>query len=139
TVPLPERVDLVLPAILPQTIQDAVEVTRKVGLRYLWVDKYCINQQDTLEKQQQIAVMGDIYADTEITIVAAFGDDVDAGLPGVASIRRNVQPSARFGEICVVSTLPCPVISINAAKWATRGWTFQEAILSKRRFVFTKD
>ena len=31
---------------LPQTIQDAIVVTRGIGLRYLWVDAMCIIQDD---------------------------------------------------------------------------------------------
>jgi hypothetical protein len=31
---------------LPRTIADAVYVTMKLGYRYLWVDKYCIDQRD---------------------------------------------------------------------------------------------
>lgn len=32
--------------ILSQSIQDAMAVTRALGFRYLWIDAYCINQED---------------------------------------------------------------------------------------------
>jgi hypothetical protein len=34
-----------LPTKLPRTIEDAITVTQKLDFRYLWVDRYCINQQ----------------------------------------------------------------------------------------------
>jgi hypothetical protein len=139
TTQVPDYSDLDLPPILPRTIKDAMDVTRNLGIQYLWVDKYCINQGDELEKQKQIAVMGDIYADAEVTIISAYGEDDEAGLPGVNNLSRNTQHYAKIGNICLVSTLPRPIISIKSARWNTRGWTLQEAILSRRRLVFTAD
>ncbi|KAG7408441.1 hypothetical protein Forpe1208_v011990 [Fusarium oxysporum f. sp. rapae] len=31
---------------LPKTIQDLIEVTRQIGHRYLWLDAFCIVQND---------------------------------------------------------------------------------------------
>lgn len=31
-----------LPELLPRTIRDALEVTRSIGYRFLWVDSLCI-------------------------------------------------------------------------------------------------
>ncbi|KAH7153718.1 hypothetical protein DER46DRAFT_510754 [Fusarium sp. MPI-SDFR-AT-0072] len=39
-----------LTAILPRKIQDVMAVTTILGLRYLWVDRYCIPQKDAEEK-----------------------------------------------------------------------------------------
>jgi hypothetical protein len=38
----------------------------------------------------------------------------------------------------LVSLLGNPRLEIEASKWATRGWTYQEALLSRRRLVFTR-
>jgi hypothetical protein len=45
---------------LPKTFQDAIIITREVGLRYLWIDSLCIVQDDIADWTQQAAVMGDI-------------------------------------------------------------------------------
>ena len=92
----------VLPDDLPRTIRDAIVVTRNLGIQYLWVDKYCINQQDPIEKQQQMEAMGDIYAGEVMTLVAAFGENDDAGLPGVDEVLRTAQPSAKVGNMTLV-------------------------------------
>jgi hypothetical protein len=46
-----------LPHEMPSTISDAMEVTLKLGLRYLWVDRYCINQDDEDERHNIIRNM----------------------------------------------------------------------------------
>jgi len=46
-----------LPHEMPSTISDAMEVTLKLGWRYLWVDRYCINQDDEHEKHNIIRNM----------------------------------------------------------------------------------
>lgn len=46
----------------PRTIQDAMKVTLEVGLQYLWVDQYCINQQNKNDTNQQLSLMGVICA-----------------------------------------------------------------------------
>ena len=59
----------------PKVIKDAFLVTKKLGYRYLWVDRYCIVQDDAQEKHQQIKNMGSIYENARVTIVAAAGSD----------------------------------------------------------------
>jgi Heterokaryon incompatibility protein (HET) len=46
---------------LPQTIQDAIEVTRRLGIRYLWVDALCIIQDSITDKENEIRNMGLVY------------------------------------------------------------------------------
>jgi hypothetical protein len=46
-----------LPQDLPQTISDAMHVTVEVGLRYLWVDRYCIDNSDLKAKHDAIRNM----------------------------------------------------------------------------------
>ena len=45
---------------IPRTIRDAMTVTLELGLRYLWVDRYYINQQDQNEKHGIISNMDQI-------------------------------------------------------------------------------
>lgn len=122
---------------LPLTILDAMAVVRNLGYRYLWVDRYSIDQDDNDDKRLQIGMMDRIFENAVVTIVALSGKDCEAGLPGVSSVPRSAQPSAVVGDQHLVSTLPHVAYFIERSTWSTRGWTYQEAMLSRRCLFFT--
>lgn len=124
---------------LPAVISDAMNVTIGMGFDYLWVDKFCIDQKDKVAKHGQISQMDSIYHNAELTIIAAAGSDPTYGLPGISSRLREPYPTITVRDIDIISTLRHPHSSIPSSKWATRGWTLQEAVLSRRRLVFTDD
>ncbi|PVH96099.1 HET-domain-containing protein [Periconia macrospinosa] len=128
---------LELPSMLPETIEDAIAITRLLGLRYLWIDRYCIDQSNPAEKKEQVDQMDLIYSRAYLTVVAAAGEDPSYGLPGVKNRRRKTQPYAMVQGQMLISALPDPVKAIQQSKWYRRGWTYQEGILSPRRLVFT--
>ncbi|KAI0532851.1 heterokaryon incompatibility protein-domain-containing protein [Xylaria digitata] len=130
-----------LPQTLPSVISDAIKVVLKLGYRYLWVDKYCVDKHNKSKKHEQLMHMDSVYKNAALTIVAAAGADESYGLPGVSRPRPTRQVSfTRDGDnYTLTSTLPLPHSLIANSKWATRGWTYQEAILSRRRLVFTDD
>ncbi|KAK4456566.1 heterokaryon incompatibility protein-domain-containing protein, partial [Cladorrhinum samala] len=68
---------------LPNTIQDAVEVTKLLKIRYLGVDAVCIDQNDDADKQRQIAIMDKIYRGAWATIVALSATSSESGMPRV--------------------------------------------------------
>ncbi|KAK4069595.1 uncharacterized protein Triagg1_7019 [Trichoderma aggressivum f. europaeum] len=126
-----------LPAQLPLLIRDAMAVTRAMGFRYLWVDRYCIDQSNPTVKHEQIRQMDVIYSSAEVTIIAAAGQDENYGLSGIGRNRPATQ-TAHIGDVAVVWAPGDPQAAIKSSKWSTRGWTFQEALLSRRRLVFTE-
>lgn len=123
----------------PRTIRDAIVVTKGLGYRYLWVDQYCIDQENSQHKMQQIAQMDAIYRNADMTIIAAAGKDAEAGLPGVGDTPRVPQPVLHTNGLTLLSTMTNPRHIISNSFWNRRGWTFQEAILSPRRLVFTEE
>ncbi|KAI0975606.1 heterokaryon incompatibility protein-domain-containing protein [Xylaria arbuscula] len=130
-----------LPQSLPAVIKDAIEVTLQLGYHYLWADKYCIDKHDKGKKHEQLMNMDSVYKNAALTIVAAAGTDESYGLPGVSRARpaRQLTFKKDDGGYQLVLTLPLPHSSITKSKWATRGWTYQEAILSRRLLFFTDD
>ncbi|KAI9150560.1 HET-domain-containing protein [Paramyrothecium foliicola] len=127
-----------LPESIPPTIKDAIKVTKWLGYRYIWIDRFCINQTDEADVIAQVSKMDAIYSGAQLTLVAAAGDGPEHGLPGV-SPRLLCQPSAKVGKHVLVSTLNDPVASIRQSRWSTRGWTYQEGLLSRRRLIFTDE
>jgi hypothetical protein len=64
---------------LPKTFQDAIVVSKMMKLRYLWVDRYCIIQDDEKDITEQLSIMPSIYANAYITISAALAGHMNAG------------------------------------------------------------
>ncbi|PMD37884.1 HET-domain-containing protein, partial [Hyaloscypha variabilis F] len=124
--------------VCPAVIRDSLLATLSLDLQYLWVDRYCIDQADAKEKHDQISQMDLIYAIAYVTIIAATRNP-DDGLPGAAgsNSNRKQQPRVNIRGQIIASTLPNPQMSLEESRWVTRGWTYQEGILSKRRLIFT--
>ena len=125
--------------VFPKTIQDSMEVVTQLSFRYLWVDRYCIDQNDKNDKHSQIAQMDMIYKSAALTIIAAAGEDPEYGLPGVGQTARRPQQAVRIDSLNLVQTLPHPHWSLLNSRWAKRGWAYQEGILSHRRLIFTAE
>jgi hypothetical protein len=125
---------------IPTTIQDAIQVVRELGMRFLWTDAICIIQDDWEEKKQLIGGMDAVYAQATLTIVAAQGTNASSGLLGVRPESRKVpqvfeySPEVKF----LVAATPLPDLFLKCP-WSTRGWTYQEGLLSARLLVFTND
>ena len=83
--------------------------------------------------------MDKVYLCAVITIIAAAGESANYGLPGVSNTLRRAQPYAMVRGHLLASTMLNSHMAIGSSRWATRGWTYQEAALSKRRLVFTDD
>lgn len=128
---------LVEESSLPLTIRDAILATKMLRRRYLWVDRYCINFTNHSHQSAMINNMDKIYAGAELTIVALSGQSADAGLPGVSSVFRNQQPQFTAAELTWRSTLPNLKALIRDSTWSRRGWTYQEARLSRVCLFFT--
>ncbi|KAI1495884.1 heterokaryon incompatibility protein-domain-containing protein [Biscogniauxia marginata] len=128
-----------LPQSLSKVIQDAMKAVTSLGYRYLWVDKYCVDQHDTMKKREQIMHMDSVYQDAVLTIIAAAGTDESYGLPGFSRLRSSQYISFQGVHFTLMSALPSPRTSIAKSMWSTRGWTYQEAVLSSRRLVFVDE
>jgi hypothetical protein len=124
---------------LPNTISDAVLLCRDLGEQWLWVDRFCIVQDDAITKGTQINAMDIIYGMAVFTLVAAVDPAKATGLPGVRG-----RPRASFLENDTrLFHAEAPHIDLNffvtvdGSTWNTRGWTFQERVLSKRCIYIT--
>lgn len=125
-----------VPFPAPQTIEDAISVVRSLKKTYLWIDRYCIWQSEN--RHLQIQNMHEIYRNALSTIVPVEADSAGSGFSGVSSPRYE---QFRFWTNAGLLVFTFPHISYHllSSIWLTRGWTYQEAFLSRSCIFFTKD
>ena len=131
--------EMALPPKLPNTIEDTIQVVRAMGEQFLWLDSLCIVQDDQNARDSQIAHMFIIYNNAVMTIVAASGSTVDAGLPGWGETSRSIQSVENVPGMELVTALPPINVCIKHTPWFTRAWTLQERFFSRRLLVFTEN
>ncbi|KAE9976708.1 hypothetical protein EG327_007971 [Venturia inaequalis] len=127
---------LTLPFDMPSTIEDAITSTLNLHVEYLWVDRYCISQQDFSEKMQEIGRMDKIYQGAHVVLIDAKGSDANHGLAGVSAARQT-QSRLRVRRDELIEAPRYPEYDILRSTWASRGWTYQESAMAKRRLFFT--
>ncbi|KAI0877556.1 heterokaryon incompatibility protein-domain-containing protein [Hypoxylon argillaceum] len=110
----------------PTVVRDSIDLVRRSGMRYLWVDCLCIPQNDDTTGDS-VRLIKDIYSGSSVTIIAATTSS------SIYTSGTNIQKAADKEVIPDSRSLHRALL---ASHWATRGWTFQEQLLSKRSFVF---
>ncbi|KAJ4295421.1 hypothetical protein N0V90_007433 [Kalmusia sp. IMI 367209] len=139
---LPRYLEAIDPTQLPQTLQDAIYVAQQLGLQYIWIDALCIIQDSNADKAVEIGRMARVYGNATITIGATRASAVWNGF-----LKARRQLAAQSPD--KVFSLPCkwkeedmgtitliPHTSEGMEPLDTRGWTFQERVLSPRVLDF---
>ncbi|EMT74211.1 hypothetical protein FOC4_g10002692 [Fusarium odoratissimum] len=65
---------------LPATFRDAITVTNRLGLEYIWIDALCIIQLDAEDWSLHSVTMAKVYSYSAITLAAAASSDAHGGL-----------------------------------------------------------
>ncbi|KAI9699543.1 MAG: hypothetical protein M1820_007174 [Bogoriella megaspora] len=92
---------------LPTVIVDAIDLTRRLGLQYIWIDA--------------------LYGEDASVGLRAMRMNEHNGDQQMADCAPGVR---------LIVSRP-PEMYIKASKWNTRAWTFQERLLSNRCVIFT--
>jgi hypothetical protein len=128
-------------AELPQTIRDALEISRELGIPYLWVDAFCICQGDKKDWERESSRMADIYSGSTLTIVASEGKDSSGGFfalprqdPG-RHVFTAVRPDAESKFLLQIEDRG-GYEEGKIPRLHDRGWTLQESVLSRRIVQF---
>jgi hypothetical protein len=138
-------------ATLPLSLQDAVLVTRKLGLRYLWIDSLCIIQDDEEAKTHEIGRMDQIYHNAYVTISASSAKSCDEGFlhlrtpPMVPIHVPFCTENCSVGTLEMIRRLSSEGPSIEEIgshrpidPIELRGWTLQESFMSRRMLVYSQ-
>ncbi|RYP34956.1 hypothetical protein DL767_004033 [Monosporascus sp. MG133] len=135
----------------PPTLRDAILVTRALGVRYLWIDALCIFQDDINDWAVEVPKVSDIYSHAVVTIAVTSAESVKDGFLDRREQHFNCPfPWRRYHHPSDVTDGPHYPIFFRypiwgdeslykqqRSRWATRGWTFQEELLSKRLIRYT--
>lgn len=135
---------------LPALIQDAITVTRGLGLSFLWIDSVCIIQDSEEDKTRELTKMLSIYENACVTICIADRDCSKSFLrhacPEAECPPKTSQPLAlpwAFGTDQIGTIMVDKFISysdkISSSRISRRGWTLQERLISPRLLIFSND
>lgn len=144
---------------LPNTVIDAVHLCFKLGLRFLWVDRLCIVQDDMSDWSLEASRMCDIYNRSALTISVPLCKDSSQSFleerrkgfreqNQYATVAYTEQNSELEGSLWIFPGSPVqqkgpwflesdfnhtvvPSTYVRS-RWLERGWTFQEWMLSPR-------
>ncbi|KAF4785035.1 hypothetical protein HER10_EVM0001993 [Colletotrichum scovillei] len=132
---------------LPEGYRDAIRLTRKLGIRYIWIDSLCIVQDDKDDWRAEAAHMASVFQGAHVTILGTKSSNPHQsyftrseskykakrvehhdgkGKTWHANVRRTVPhffSSDASGE---------PNYSLGDFPLLNRGWVFQERLLSPR-------
>ncbi|KAK1810195.1 hypothetical protein LTR12_015428 [Friedmanniomyces endolithicus] len=130
---------------LKKSIQDAVTLVQRFGVSYLWVDTLCILQDDPQDLAREIADMHNIYSNAVCNIAASDAEADDEGCfvhrdPTLVTryrVRLIVDPSGEARHLLHRGWQPASD-SVDSSVLASRGWVFQERLLSRRLLHCTK-
>lgn len=131
----------------PETLKDAILATENLGICYLWIDAFCIlqdedNKEVLAAKQRELAKMADIYRNATVTIAASRASRANAGFlfdrQPIGSDSPNSVFQVRYnkgmendGTIIMYPFAAEPVEPLD-----TRAWAMQERLLSRRIIDF---
>lgn len=108
------------------------ELSRRLGVRYFWVDRMCINQQDDSEKAREIARMRDYYTGASgCVVLSGPGVQPFGCLPQHNGAILSAYQQVRLNSAALQSLISC--------KWVSRVWTLQEALLSRQLVYSVQD
>ncbi|KAF2117394.1 heterokaryon incompatibility protein-domain-containing protein [Lophiotrema nucula] len=130
----------------PQTIKDAILVTRSISIPYLWVDALCIVQDSEEDKAHEIGLMAQVFGNAYITIVASSANSASEGfLETRNAYEEGVTLPFRIGKNCFGS------VKTYAKSWSPfdeedlqkhvepvnkRAWTLQEQLIARRLLMY---
>ncbi|KAI0188684.1 heterokaryon incompatibility protein-domain-containing protein [Xylaria flabelliformis] len=105
-------------------------------MTYLWIDAICINQNAVKERNQQVAMMEDIYRLAEIVAVwlgssTEFTNEAFSYFENLAESRYSESPVGRYNAQSLLLSK-----EILDQPWFTRMWTIQEVAMASPKAVY---
>jgi hypothetical protein len=123
-----------------KTFRDAMQISKQLGVRYLWIDSLCIVQGDNDDWKQEAALIVKVYKNGVINISATAAAAVHRtegcfrDREGFLQPFRTTKPASSESpeELHVVIPNMIWRRNIEMADIQKRGWVLQERVLSPR-------
>ena len=131
---------------LPKTFQDAIDISQKLDVQFIWIDSICIVQGDKTEWEQECPKMGDIYGNAYLVIAASLAQDGSCGcyVPRPRTHRIQFQNQHQSIDVYVREKINHDVWKKDEPYWGIselpllgRAWAFQERLLATRMIHYT--
>ncbi|PVH77344.1 HET-domain-containing protein [Cadophora sp. DSE1049] len=119
-----------VPTVVTKNLHTALNYLRLPDKpRYLWVDALCVNQQDVKERNEQVAMMGEVYASAKPVLIwlgeaNEDSDEVFALMSKVVSEKTITEETSQ--------KLFSFYMQLVEREWFTRLWTIQELVLARQ-------
>ncbi|KAK0721093.1 heterokaryon incompatibility protein-domain-containing protein [Lasiosphaeris hirsuta] len=128
---------------LPKTFQDAVTFSRRLDVRYLWIDSLCIIQDSSSDWRLESSKMAGIYGNALLSLAATLGVNSHSGflskredgvgpIPIVPLAVNGLPESEQNYWLYIFPNPRTWEAEVAASRWNGRGWTLQERLLSPR-------
>ncbi|KAF2272450.1 HET-domain-containing protein [Westerdykella ornata] len=127
---------------LPKTYREAITFTRKLELRYIWIDSLCIIQDDEDDWRHEASLMANVYENAVLTLGATASASNTEGLFRVGSSTHRpieLRGETSNGEKYTVYARRALDHWIRDQPLFQRAWIFQERYLSPRFLHFTSN
>lgn len=124
---------------LPQTMQDAISVTRELGLRYLWIDSLCIVQGPDGDWLQESERMEDVFRHAYVVVAATRAHGSSDGFLSHRSQRASIAvPRMGKPPLYVCEAIDDFQGDVLEGHLNRRGWVLQERVLARRTIYFAE-
>ncbi|KAK8063032.1 hypothetical protein PG997_015129 [Apiospora hydei] len=142
---------------LPRSFQEAFCIIQALGIRYLWIDCYCIIQDDRNDWLHEAPLMSKVYSNSRINIGAADAsgprhgifrershDSITIRSNGAGDMESRFFHLSRLGSEGILDLFEDPLDRsfasdvMDHSALMSRGWVIQERALSPRMVTFTR-
>jgi Heterokaryon incompatibility protein (HET) len=132
---------------LATTFRDALDITLKLGLKFIWIDSLCIVQNDPEERSEEFPKIGDVYGGAYFVIAATHATDGSVGCykdrPRFHRVEFETPNRMSVKAICR-EKIKHEVWKTSEQFWEAlelpllgRAWALQERLLATRVVHFT--